>query len=125
MKDLAPSSVRGIAAVYALLFLVVIASGFGAYAAYNIPQVKHDVKVVKQSMGDQNLTRLADKYIGDRAALIGMGVVKITVLSVAVKGDSATVVARVTFTDGTHQVTQTVKVELHRGIWNPQSLASA
>ncbi len=116
---MSPKTIRGFAVVYALLFLVVIGSGLGAYAAYNIPAIKHDVKVVKQSLGDQNLTRLTDEYVRRIAGAQGFAVDKLLVLKVVTKGDAAYVTVKATVVDayGSSQ-TVTLLVTFKRGVWN-------
>lgn len=120
-----PKTIRGFAVLYALLFFVVIGSGLGAYATYSMHGVKHDVATVKASLGDQNLTRLASKYVNQRATAAGLSVVKMRVTSVKVDGDNATVYATATFSDGVQQVTQHLKIALKRGVWNAETLTSA
>lgn len=123
-----PKTIRGFAVVYALLFLVLIGSGLGAYAAYTLPSVKHDVAAVKASLGDQNLTRLANEYVKRIAAGQGFSVRKLTVLRVnAPKGsDGATVTVRVTVADAVGVVqTLNLVVSFKRGVWQATNAAAA
>lgn len=121
-----PKTIKGFAAVYALLFLVVIGSGLGAYAAYNIRPVKQDMKTVKASLGDQNLSRVATEYVTRIAAAQGFTVRKLTVLKVATKTDTATVTVRVALVDTAGMVqTLTLAVSLKRGLWNAINAAAA
>lgn len=122
---MSPKTIRGFAVVYALLFLVVIGSALGAYTTYNMHGVKRDVATVKASLGDQNLTRLADKAIADAAQAQGFAVVKIVVLRTVVHGDDARVTARVTVTDGVAEQTVTLVAKFTRGVWNSTGMATA
>lgn len=85
----------------------------------------HRVAHIEAQLGDQNLTRLADKYIAQSAQAQGFAVVKIVVLRTETKGDSAKVTARVTLTDGTNQQTVELVVTFTRGVWNVQGMTAA
>lgn len=110
---------------YLGLGAVVLASILGAVAFYQVQPVKHSVAKVEASLGDQDLSRLATKYISDQVVAQGFAVVKITILGTTQKGDTAKVTARVTVTDGTAQQTVKVVASFTRGIWSAQNLAAA
>jgi hypothetical protein len=116
-------TIRGLAAVYTLLFVCVIGAGLGAYATYSIHTVKAQVKAVQAAVGDQNLVRQADKAITQTAQQQGFGVIKIVVKSVKTDGDKASVDAVVTVTDGVSP-NQTVElvVSFNRSTWQVDGL---
>jgi hypothetical protein len=113
-------------ALYLLLGVVVLASVAGAVAFSQVQYVKHDVAVVKASLGDQNLARIATAYISRQAALQSLTNVRVTVLKVSSQGDVGTVKLRVAFVDpyGSAQ-TATLNVKLTRGVWNATGASTA
>ena len=122
-----PQSIRGIAAMYAILALVTVAAGFGAWAAYNIHGVRGQVRHIQTELGDQNLTRIADRAIAQAAQQQGFAVVKIVELRQVPKGaDEVRVYARVTVVDpvGEQQTVELV-VTLDRGVWTVSGMAAA
>jgi len=116
------------AALYALLVLVVIGAGLGAYACYQLPSKAsvrvarfhaREIAVLRRKQGDTNLTRLADKYLTEQAQAHGLGIVKIVVRRIAISGDTARVYMDATFTDGTSEQTQQLLIVFRRGVWQP------
>lgn len=120
-----PSTIRGIAAIYTLLALILIGSGLGAYAAYTSHGTTARVAHIEGQLGDQNIDRIAEKYIAQAAQAQGLAVKQIRVVSTKVVGDTATVVASVTVTDGLSDQTVKLRVTVVRGIWQPTNLEAA
>lgn len=117
------------AVIYAVLALVVIGSGLGAYAAYKMPSKASarivrfhagEIEQLRRNQGDANLTRLADKYLGDQAAAHGYAISKISITKVVEKGAEARVYANVTLTDGISETTQQLVVVFRRNLWQAQ-----
>lgn len=111
-------------ALYVALGIIGACSVAGAIALALTPTTRAKVAHVQSQLGDQNLTRLADKYIAEQMPT-GYSVVKIVVLRTDQKGDEAKVHARVTVTDGTNQQTVEVIVSFKRGVWNASSIVAA
>lgn len=109
--------------LYVALGVVVACSIAGVTAMALYPALSHKVAHVQAQLGDTNLTRLADKYIGQKANDAGLAVTKIVVLHTDQKGDTAKVRARVTLTDGVTTQTVEVVVTFQRGVWSAQGLA--
>lgn len=120
-----PSTVRGFAAVYALLAFLVVGSGLGAYAAYESHGTASRVQHVQAELGSQNLADIAAKYVAQAAQAQGFVLKSFKVLSTVVHGDEAVVTARIVVTDGLSEQTFTVKVHVTRGIWTVDSMTVA
>jgi hypothetical protein len=116
---------RRFLALWFLLGAVAVCAICGPIAILQLQPVKHNVAAVKASLGDQDLTRLATKYISDEVVAEGFAVVKIAILNTEQKGDAATVTARVTVTDGVRQQTVKVAAKFTRGVWSATGLAAA
>lgn len=105
------------AAIYALLAICLIGIIPGTIALGLAHSTRAKIAHVQEQLGDTNLTRLADKAITDAAQSQGLGVRKIVVRSVVSHGNAATVVARVTVTDGITEQTVDLRVTFQRGVW--------
>lgn len=121
-----PKTIRGFAIMYALLALVVIAAGLGAWSFRENHALARRVAHVQSELGDQNLTRLADRYIAQAAQAQGFAVVKIVELKQVPKGpNEVRVYARVTVTDGVSNQTVELVVTVDRGIWTVSGMSAA
>jgi hypothetical protein len=116
---------------FVALYLALGIIGAGALAgAVALPltiQARHAVAHVTTQLGDQNLENQATAYITQEAAAAGYGVKSIKITRTVAKGDSAKVYATVVLTIPQTTITQStdIVVTLHRGIWQPSSLAAA
>lgn len=69
---MAPKTIRGFAAVYALLFFVVVGSAAGAYATYNMHGVKKTVAHVQASLGETDAVKVAEQNVAASAQSQGL-----------------------------------------------------
>lgn len=112
-------------ALYLVLGVFAACAVAGAVGFALVIPARAQVKHVQAELGDQNLTRVADKAIAQVAQAQGFAVVSIKIERVVEHGDSATVTARVTVTDGVTNQTVGLKVHLSRGVWTSDGLSPA
>lgn len=112
-------------AIYLFLGVVAACAIAGAVALSLVPSVEKHVTKVEASLGDQNLGRLANKFIISQAANAGFSASKIKVHKIVRNGNSAKVYADVTLSDGQTTKRVTLVVHFSRAIWNATSLGNS
>lgn len=111
-------------ALYLALGVIAACSIAGAISLALIVPTRAQVRHVQAQLGDTNLTRLADKAIAEAAQAQGFAVVRVVVLHTSVRGDVASVTARVTVTDGSRDQTVVLVVGFQRGVWSVSNIAA-
>jgi hypothetical protein len=109
-------------ALYVLLGVIVSCSVSGAIVLAMQPGVNNHINKVEASLGDQNLGRLANKFIIAEAANAGFSASKIKIHKVVKNNNEAKVYADVTLSDGSQTKRVTLVVHFVRGVWNATSL---
>ena len=114
---MSPKTIRGFAVVYAILFVVLIGSGLGAWAAYNVRAVQAQVAKVKSDIGNTDVVKAAEANIQSSATTNGITISSQTITKIVPDPTDPNVVYVYDTVRTVEAGTIKLKLTVSKGVW--------